>query len=86
MTSVQLIGISHETANLSIRSLFHLNQNEKQEFINTVKAKFDIKGILLLATCNRTEIYFESINTTTIDILTSFFLILLNLKILFNAE
>ncbi|MFK7950170.1 MAG: glutamyl-tRNA reductase [Saprospiraceae bacterium] len=69
MTSVQLIGISHETANLSIRSLFHLNQSEKQEFINTVKARFDIKGIFLLGTCNRTEIYFESINTTTIDIL-----------------
>lgn len=69
MTSVQLIGISHETANLSVRSLFHLNQNEKQEFINIVKEKFDIKGILLLATCNRTEIYFESVNTTTIDII-----------------
>jgi glutamyl-tRNA reductase len=64
MTSVQLISISHETANLSIRSLFHLNQNEKREFVNIVKAKFDIKGILLLATCNRTEIYFESTNAT----------------------
>lgn len=69
MTSVQLVGISHETANLSIRSLFHLNQNEKQEFINIIKAKFNIKGILVLATCNRTEIYFESTNTTTNDIL-----------------
>lgn len=69
MTSVQLISISHETADLSIRSIFHLSQNEKQEFINVVKAKFDIKGILLLATCNRTEIYFESVHTTTTDIL-----------------
>lgn len=69
MTSVQLIGISHETANLSVRSLFHLNQNEKQEFINIVKAKFDLKGILILATCNRTEVYFESVDATTLDIL-----------------
>ena len=38
MTSVKLIGISHETANLSIRSIFHLSQSEKQEFINVVKA------------------------------------------------
>ena len=69
MTSVKLIGISHETANLSIRSIFHLNQNEKEEFINVVREKFDIKGILLLATCNRTEIYIESVHTTTNDIL-----------------
>lgn len=69
MTSVKLIGISHETANLSIRSLFHLNQNEKEEFINGVKKNFDINGILVLATCNRTEIYFESTSTSTQDIL-----------------
>ena len=82
MTSVQLISISHETANLSIRSLFHLNQNEKREFVNIVKAKFDIKGILLLATCNRTEIYFESTNATTTDILDC----LLKLKITENVN
>jgi len=69
MTSVKLIGISHETAALAIRSIFHLNQNEKQDFIAQVKAKFNVKGILLLATCNRTEIYFESSNTSTQTIL-----------------
>lgn len=83
MTSVKLIGISHETATLAIRSIFHLNQNEKKDFIDQVKTTFDIKGILVLATCNRTEIYFESVNTSTQDILTY----LLNFKnVIRNTE
>lgn len=69
MTSVKLIAITHETASLNIRSIFHLNQAEKEAFITGVKATFDIKGILVLATCNRTEIYFETSKASTQDIL-----------------
>lgn len=69
MTSVKLIAITHETASLNIRSTFHLNQKEKEAFITEIQAKFDIKGLLVLATCNRTEIYFETSNTSTQDIL-----------------
>jgi glutamyl-tRNA reductase len=69
MTSVKLIAISHETAKLALRSVFHLSEKEKQEFINGVKEQFDINGILVLATCNRTEIYFETRQTSTQDVL-----------------
>lgn len=69
MTSVKLIAISHETAELAQRAIFHLNEKEKQEFINGVKEQFDINGILVLATCNRTEIYFETRQTSTQDVL-----------------
>ena len=65
MTSVQLISISHETANLPIRSLFHLNEKEKLEFTTIVYEQYDIKGLLILATCNRTEIYVESKDVVT---------------------
>ena len=69
MTSVKLIAISHETAELARRSVFHLNDREKEEFISGVSAKFDINGILVLATCNRTEIYFETSQTSTQEVL-----------------
>ena len=69
MTTVKLISISHETANLATRSLFHLSEKEQQEFSNGVNDKFDINGLLILATCNRTEIYFETKNTSTTDLL-----------------
>jgi glutamyl-tRNA reductase len=69
MTSVKLIAISHETAELAQRAVFHLNEKEKQEFIDGVKEQFDINGILVLATCNRTEIYFETSQTSTQEVL-----------------
>jgi glutamyl-tRNA reductase len=70
MTTVKLISISHETASLPIRSLFHLNKKEQEEFSKGVKREFDINGLLILATCNRTEIYFETEQTSTQDLLT----------------
>jgi glutamyl-tRNA reductase len=69
MTTVKLISISHETANLPIRSLFHLSEEEQEEFTKGVKKEFDINGLLIFATCNRTEIYFETENTSTTDLL-----------------
>lgn len=69
MTTAKLISISHETASLSIRSLFHLNEKEQQDFSSGVKERFDINGLIILATCNRTEIYFETKSTSTKDIL-----------------
>ncbi|NJN77134.1 MAG: glutamyl-tRNA reductase [Saprospiraceae bacterium] len=69
MTSVKLIAISHETAGFAQRAVFHLNEKEKQEFIKGVTENFDINGILVLATCNRTEIYFETRQTSTQEVL-----------------
>ena len=69
MTSVQLISISHETANLTVRSLFHLSETEKKEFVHIIKQKFNIKGLLILATCNRTEVYIESSDIITISLI-----------------
>lgn len=69
MRTVKLISISHETASLAIRSLFHLSEKEQEKFTARVKKEFDINGLLILATCNRTEIYFETENTSTTDLL-----------------
>ncbi len=61
--SLQCISISHKTASVSQREDFHISEEEKREFLSLICKTFpDIKGLFLLSTCNRTEIYFESTN------------------------
>jgi glutamyl-tRNA reductase len=66
--SLHFISISHKTASVTRREEFHIIEEEKSDLVNLIcKTYSDIKGLLLLATCNRTEIYFESsaISATT---------------------
>ncbi|WP_165200593.1 glutamyl-tRNA reductase [Muriicola soli] len=70
---LRYIGISHNTASVKQREAFHIPEEDKAKFILRLKALFpDIKGLLLLATCNRTELYFESATTTTREVLEYF--------------
>lgn len=69
MTSVKVLAISHETANLAVRSIFHFNEQEQLDFTNGVKEKFNLQGLIILATCNRTEIYFETEKTSADELL-----------------
>jgi glutamyl-tRNA reductase len=65
---LQFISISHKTASVKQREDFHVFEEEKSDLVNLIcKTYPDIKGLLLLSTCNRTEIYFESnaISATT---------------------
>jgi len=62
--SLRYISISHKTATVTQRAEYHISDEEMSDFVNLLCEKFnDISGIIILATCNRTEIYFESINT-----------------------
>lgn len=55
------ISISHKTASVAQREVFHISEEEKSALIQSIQNSFpDIEGLLLLSTCNRTEIYFES--------------------------
>ncbi|MGB5434860.1 MAG: hypothetical protein WBM98_03135 [Maribacter sp.] len=59
--ALRFISISHKTANVTQREEFHIPDEEKSALVARVRDTFpDISGILLLVTCNRTEIYFES--------------------------
>jgi glutamyl-tRNA reductase len=59
--SLRYISISHRTASVTQREEFHFPEEEKSELVTLISDAFpDISGVLLLVTCNRTEIYFES--------------------------
>ncbi len=59
--SLRYISISHRTASVTQREEFHISEEAKSELVVLISDAFpDISGVLLLVTCNRTEIYFES--------------------------
>ena len=51
-----LCGISHLKTDAATRSLFHINDTEKEIILNAAKA-LGIRSLFILNTCNRTEIY-----------------------------
>ncbi len=60
--TLRYISISHETATVVQRERYFIPDADKGNVIDSICEKFtDISGLLLLVTCNRTEIYFEAI-------------------------
>lgn len=67
--SLRFISISHQTASVTLREKYHIPEVEKSDLVNHICGTFpDISGLLLLVTCNRTEIYFESQSTPSTTI------------------
>ena len=63
-TSLRYISISHKTATAVQREQYHIADEEKSSLVKQIKNAFtDITGLFILATCNRTEVYFESVAT-----------------------
>jgi len=59
--SLKYISISHKTASVKQREIFHIPLQKKSDYTQLICDTFpDIDGLLLLTTCNRTEIYFET--------------------------
>ncbi len=59
--SLRYISISHKTASVKQREVFHIPLEKKSDYTQILCNTFpDIDGLLLLTTCNRTEVYFET--------------------------
>lgn len=56
----KLISLSHETAPLDIREKVELSEEEKKVLSLRYKEIYNLDEILIVSTCNRTEIYFSS--------------------------
>lgn len=56
---IGLIGISYKTSVLEVREKFSLSQKEIIPFSELLQKETDISDIVVLSTCNRTEIYFS---------------------------
>ena len=56
---VGLISINYKIAPLNIRERFFFDNSEKLVFHNHLRKELDIEGLMIISTCNRTEVYFE---------------------------
>ena len=54
------ISLSHKTAPLEIRELVALNEDSCKALLVQIKEFADLSEILILSTCNRTEIYYSA--------------------------
>ncbi len=52
-----LIGISHKTAPVEIREAVAFGKDEQEYIYGHLLNEFQLKGLLILSTCNRTELY-----------------------------
>ncbi|NCP05878.1 MAG: glutamyl-tRNA reductase [Flavobacteriales bacterium] len=67
--SLRYISVSHKTASTIQREKYHLSDTEKELLTHLIRSTYsDVSGLFILATCNRTEIYFEAIHTTKNDL------------------
>ncbi len=58
---IGILGISHKSAPVSIRELYAFDEQEKVNFVCQVQHALQLEGMVILSTCNRTEIYFNSL-------------------------
>ena len=56
---IGLISLNYKNAPLDLREKFYLDNADKIVFHNLLKKNVGVEGLMLLSTCNRTEIYFE---------------------------
>ncbi len=54
---LSLIGISHKTAKVDVREELAFSREEQRLLLEQLPPKFDLRGLIVLSTCNRTELY-----------------------------
>ena len=57
---IGLIGISYKSADLEIRERFAFSKEEINSFTKQLLSSDKIRGVVVLSTCNRTEIYYHT--------------------------
>tara|TARA_B110000114_G_scaffold87869_1_gene92783 strand:+ start:369 stop:1631 length:1263 start_codon:yes stop_codon:yes gene_type:complete len=56
---IGLISINYKHAPVEVRERFDFSDSQKLEFHQILRNNYDVEGLMILSTCNRTEIYFE---------------------------
>ena len=58
-TLIGLISINFKTSPIEVREKFYFQDSEKLKFYNILSEECSVDGLVILSTCNRTEIYYE---------------------------
>lgn len=56
---IGVLGVNHKTASLDVRDKFSIAQDKIIPLSENILLNQDIYGVVILATCNRTEIYYS---------------------------
>jgi glutamyl-tRNA reductase len=65
----KLVSISHRSAPLTIRELVAMNEEESRAFTLKCKDLFGLQELLIVSTCNRTELYYTSPESISNDLI-----------------
>ena len=60
--TISVIGLNHKSANIDIRERFSFTSDSASLLLRRIKKVRDIFEVIVVSTCNRTEIYCESTN------------------------
>ena len=60
--TISVIGLNHKSANIDIREKFSFTADNASLLLRRIKKVRDILEVIVVSTCNRTEIYCESAN------------------------
>ena len=64
---IGLVSINYKNAPIEIREKFDFSNIQKEEFYKIIKSKRIVEGVMIISTCNRTEIYFENEKFTGLE-------------------
>ena len=82
LTNFRAISLSYKSANLQIREEIALTDDQSKQFLFTSKDVLGLQELLVLSTCNRTEVYYSANEDLTTEIVK----LLCYVKGLQNAE
>ncbi len=57
---IGVLGISHRTADVETREQVAISEEQQKEVLAGLQKEFQLDGLMVLSTCNRTEIYLSS--------------------------
>jgi glutamyl-tRNA reductase len=64
---LSLLGVNHETAPIAVRERLSLNTEQQTQLLPQLCALPDVKGAMILSTCNRTELYLAHVENSAND-------------------
>lgn len=63
------IALSYKTAPLSVREILALTEEQCKALLSTVRDIFDVTDLLIVSTCNRTELYYSASEDLSIELI-----------------
>lgn len=60
LNTFKAVSLSHKSAPLAVRELIALTEDEAKRFMLRLREFFNLSDLLVLSTCNRTEVYYTT--------------------------